>query len=130
MSNLIRLKQLDISEITGYLRGVGFSFGGSTETAINDFNYLTGVNNNLGNIYLNIINYGGFSNAKLPDLTNGARINIKKLNSGILNISGELNVLIDGEKSLILAEDESIELLGVKNSMYSGWISINSNGGV
>ena len=40
------------------------------------------------------------------------------------------NQQIENDTSLTLAKNQSIELLGVKNSSYTGWVVLNTNAGV
>lgn len=125
MANFIRLKQLDTAEISGYIDQV---------TTTNSFNYL--VNNfsyfsgdfTLSNTYLNLVNYVSGITGTLPNIVNGVRYNIKNLGDGILTITG--NSTIDSLNSVSLEKNESIELLGVNNSSYSGWLTILSNPGL
>lgn len=125
MGNFIRLKQLDMAEISGYISQV---------TATNSFNYLVNnfsyfnTNFNITNTYLNLASYPSGITGTLPEIVNGVRYNIKNLGNGILTITG--NSTIDSLGSVSLEKNESIEILGVNNLSYSGWLTILSNPGL
>lgn len=123
MPNLIRLKQLDVVELSGYINQ---SFPGFS-TVSSDFTYYTG-NFNISNSYLNLVSYVSGVTGFLPTVSNGLRFNIKNVGSGIATITG--SAYIDSVDSVFLEKNESIELLGVNNSYYSGWATIISNPGI
>jgi hypothetical protein len=126
MPNLIRLKQLDVAELSGYINQ---SFLGISNIGVisSNFTYHTGNFNITGN-YLNLVNYASGVTGFLPTVSNGLRFNIKNIGSGITTITG--SAYIDSVDSISLEKNESIELLGVNNSYYSGWATITSNPGI
>jgi len=128
MANLIRLKQLDLTELSGYINQsfIGSSSGGSS-SATSQFNYHIG-NFNISNYYLNLVSSPSGVTGYLPPVSNGLRFNIKNLGEGLLVISGSAN--IDQLDSISMQKNESIELLCVNNSYYSGWATIISNPGL
>ena len=87
MPNLIRLKQLDLAELSGYINQ---SFPGFN-TVSSDFTYYTG-NFNISNSYLNLVSYVSGVTGVLPDISNGLRFNIKNLGEGTLTITGFANI--------------------------------------
>jgi hypothetical protein len=123
MPNLIRLKQLDLVELSGYINQ---SFPGFNVTT-SSFIYYSG-NFNISDSYLNLVNYPSGVTGTLPYISNGLRFNIKNLGDGVLTITG--SSYIDETDSISLQKNESIELLGVNNSYYSGWVTIISNPGI
>jgi hypothetical protein len=125
MPNLIRLKQLDQTELSGYIGEVSISQNFNYVSS--DFNYYSG-NFNISERYLNLVNYASGITGTLPAINNGLRYNIKNIGSGILTITGANN--IDGLDSAALQKNESVELLGVSNLYYTGWVTILSNPGI
>jgi hypothetical protein len=125
MPNLIRLKQLDQTELSGYIGEV--SIYQNFNYVSSDFNYYSG-NFNISERYLNLANYASGITGSLPTINNGLRYNIKNIGDGILTITGANN--IDGLDSVALQKNESVELLGVNNLYYTGWVTILSNPGV
>ena len=125
MPNLIRLKQLDQTELSGYIGEI--SIYQNFNYVSSDFNYHSG-NFNISQRYLNLANYPSGITGSLPTINNGLRYNIKNIGDGILTITGANN--IDGLDSVALQKNESVELLGVNNLYYTGWVTILSNPGV
>jgi hypothetical protein len=123
MPNLIRLKQLDVAELSGYINE---SFPGFNSLSSN-FAYNTG-NFNISDDYFNLVSYVSGVTGVLPSISNGLRFNIKNLGDGLLTITGSAS--IDQVDSVSLQKNESIELLGVNNLYYSGWVTIISNAGI
>jgi hypothetical protein len=123
MPNLIRLKQLDLAELSGYINQ---SFPGFNSISTN-FTYYTG-NFNISDDYLNLVSYVSGVTGVLPSVSNGLRFNIKNLGDGLLTITGSAS--IDQADSISIQKNESIELLGVNNLYYSGWVTIISNPGI
>jgi len=124
MPNLIRLKQLDVAELSGYINQ---SFAGGASSINTNFTYYTG-NFNISDSYLNIVSYISGVTGTLPSISNGLIFNIKNIGDGSLTITGSAN--IDEVDSVSIQKNESIELLGVNNSYYSGWVTITSNPGI
>jgi hypothetical protein len=125
MPNLIRLKQLDQTELSGYIGEISISQNFNYVSS--NFNYYSG-NFNISERYLNLVNYASGITGTLPAINNGLRYNIKNIGDGILTITGANN--IDGLDSAALQKNESVELLGVSNLYYTGWVTILSNPGI
>lgn len=126
MANLIRLKQLDQAEISGYVQTISARVVDGSYI-VSNYQYF--INNfSPSDYYLNLVNSNVQITGTLPSVTDGLRYHIKNLNSGNIYITG-LNT-IDGLDSFFLLEGESIELLGVNNSTYTGWVSMISNPGL
>lgn len=132
MPNLIRLKQLDLVDISGYIEEVagGNGGGGIPDFFTNNYNYVSG-DFSISNKYFNIANSNINITGHLPiNISNGVRYNIKNIGSGELFLTGYAK--IDNSLDyIILFENESVELLGVnKLPEYSGWVTISSNPGL
>lgn len=132
MPNLIRLKQLDLVDISGYINQIAGSNGngGLPDSFTSTYNYFSG-DFSISDKYLNIANSTISLTGYLPNnISNGIRYNIKNMGIGELFLTGYAKI----DNSLdyvILFENESIELLGVnKLPEYSGWVTISSNPGL
>ena len=124
MPNLIRLKQLDTVELSGYINR---SFAGGANAINTNFTYYNN-NFNISDSYLNVVNRSSSVTGVLPTVSNGLIFNIKNIGNGLLTITGSAN--IDEVDSVSIQKNESIELLGVNNLYYSGWVTITSNPGI
>lgn len=129
MANLIRLKQLDQVDLSGYIQEISarVGAGNGANYIINTYDYFTG-NFNISNSYINIISPSGQVTGILPEIIDGLRYHIKNINTGVVFISG--NNLIDSINTVFILENESIELLGVKNIYHTGWLTMISNPGI
>jgi hypothetical protein len=77
---------------------------------------------------MNIVNSSSAINALLPDVEDSRNFFVKNINSGVLNITS--THLIDGQSSLTLYKNESVEFMGIIKNNYTGWIVVGGNGGV
>jgi len=81
--------------------------------------------------YLNFANSSSNLIGILPSgIVSGINYYAKNLNSGILLISGSGERTIDGFPTLNLYKNESVQLVGVNNPGYTGWITISADGGI
>jgi hypothetical protein len=55
---------------------------------------------------------------------------VKNLNTGALTITGAGSRTIDGFASATLYINDSLQLLGVNNVGYTGWVTISADGGI
>jgi hypothetical protein len=129
MANLIRLKQLDQAELSGYIQEISARVGAGNggNYIINTYDYFTG-NFNISSSYINLASPSGQVTGVLPEIIDGLRYHIKNINTGIVFISG--NNTIDSIDTFTLLENESVELLGVKNIYHTGWLTMISNPGL
>jgi hypothetical protein len=146
--NKIKLKQIDIDLsgfvsgesqklITGYVSGVltgsylsgivvdiieqnstlaepAYSFytsGASIVSGASKFNYFKSIDNEIS--------------VNLPTVYDKADFFIKNLSSGVVNIQS-FPYLIDGKSAISIYQNESVNLFGLKNNNYTGWV-INSS---
>jgi len=101
-----------------------------TNKKLSSYNY---VNSNFifGNTYINIANSSNNIIGTLPSgITSGINYYVKNLNTGILLITGSGQRTIDGFSNINLYKNESLQLLGVNNIGYTGWISLSVSAGV
>jgi hypothetical protein len=63
-------------------------------------------------------------------ITSGINYYVKNLNSGILLITGSGQRSIDGFSTVNLYRNESLQLLGVNNVGYTGWVTLSADNGV
>lgn len=130
--NLIRLKQLNETEISGYIESIvtpkvsNLNLDTSNITNI-QYDYYN-AQGSITNKFINIFDVNSGANAILPNIEDKKTFLIKNIGSGILLISG--NSRIDGYSNLILGSGESTQVLGVKNSTFTGWLTINTNQGI
>ena len=146
--NKIKLKQIDIDLsgfvsgesqklITGYVSGVltgsylsgivvdiieqnstlaepAYSFyttAASIVSGASKFNYFKSIDNEIS--------------VNLPTVYDKADFFIKNLSSGVVNIQS-FPYLIDGKSAISIYQNESVDLFGLKNNNYTGWV-INSS---
>ena len=91
-----------------------------------DYNYKT--SNFVFSTYMNIVNSSSTIDAILPSVEDSRNFFVKNINSGALNITS--THLIDGQPSLTVYKNESVEFMGIIKNNYTGWIVIGGNGGV
>jgi hypothetical protein len=63
-------------------------------------------------------------------ITSGINYYVKNLNTGILLITGSGQRTIDGFPNINLYKNESLQLLGVNNVGYTGWVTLSADNGV
>jgi hypothetical protein len=98
---------------------------------VTSYNYVTGGIFNFDNFYTTIINSSLSTTGVLPSgITSGINYYVKNLNTGILTITGSGQRTIDGFTNINLYQNDSVNLLGINNIGYTGWISTIANGGV
>ena len=93
------------------------------------YNYVTG-NFNFNNFYVNLINATSPRTGILPTPTSGLNYYVKNLNTGVVFLTGISGLKIDTADYLNLYKNESVELLGVNNLGYTGWITMSLNEGL
>ena len=101
-----------------------------TNKKLSSYNY---VNSNFtfGDIYINIVNSSNNIIGTLPSgITSGINYYVKNLNTGILLITGSGQRTIDGFSNINLYKNESLQLLGVNNVGYTGWVTLSADNGV
>lgn len=92
---------------------------------------LNSTNFFFGDNYLNFANSSSNLTGILPSgIVSGINYYAKNLNSGILLISGSGQRSIDGFSTLNLYKNESVQLVGVNNPGYTGWVTISADGGI
>jgi hypothetical protein len=101
-----------------------------TNKKLSSYNY---VNSNFtfGNTYINIANSSNNIIGTLPsEITSGINYYVKNLNTGILLITGSGQRTIDGFLNINLYKNESLQIFGVNNIGYTGWITVGEGIGV
>ena len=92
-----------------------------------DYNYFT-TSITLGSSYINLANSTSGITATLSSIASGRNYIVKNLNTGVVTLTGSNN--IDGYSNLKLYKNESAHLLGVNNVGFTGWVTLNTNGGI
>ena len=101
-----------------------------TNKKLSSYNYSTS-NFIFGDNYVNLINSSTNITGTLPsEITSGINYYIKNLNTGILLITGSGQRTIDGFSTVNLYKNESLQLVGVNNVGYTGWVTISADNGV
>jgi hypothetical protein len=101
-----------------------------TNKKLSSYNYINS-NFTFGDAHINIVNSSNNIIGTLPSsVTSGINYYVKNLNSGILLITGSGQRTIDGFSTVNLYKNESLQLLGVNNIGYTGWISLSVSAGV
>jgi hypothetical protein len=101
-----------------------------TNKKLSSYNYNSN-NFIFGNIYINIVNSSTNITGTLPSgITSGINYYVKNLNTGILLITGSGQRTIDGFSTINLYRNESLQLLGVNNVGYTGWVTLSADNGV
>ena len=101
-----------------------------TNKKLSSYNYLNS-NFTFDNIYINIVNSSNNVIGTLPSaITSGINYYVKNLNNGILLITGSSQRTIDGFSTVNLYKNESLQLLGVNNIGYTGWVTLSADNGV
>jgi len=93
--------------------------------SLNSTNFVFGDN------YLNFANSSSNLTGILPSgIVSGINYYVKNLNTGILLITGSGQRTIDGFSTVNLYKNESLQLVGVNDPGYTGWVTISADGGV
>jgi hypothetical protein len=101
-----------------------------TNKKLSSYNYVDS-NFTFGNAYINIANSSNNITGTLPsEITSGINYYVKNLNIGILLITGSGQRTIDGFSTINLYKNESLQLIGVNNVGYTGWVSLSTDIGV
>ena len=119
-----------ISGIKTFAQTGSFDTVQITNKKLSSYNY---VNSNFifGDIYINIANSSNNIIGTLPSgITSGINYYVKNLNSGILLITGSGQRTIDGFSTVNLYRNESLQLIGVNNVGYTGWVTLSADNGV
>lgn len=131
----IRLKQINDQELSTYVSGVWSQNASSLAAGINDnptvldYSY----NNSSASVsskYFNIFDSSADVSASLPSVQDKKRFLFKNINVGILSITPSGNQKIDSFNDVKLYSGQSLEILGVSQSAFTGWVTLNSNGGL
>ena len=119
-----------ISGIKTFVQTGSFDTLQITNKKISSYNYSTS-NFIFGDNYVNLTNNSTNITGTLPsDITSGINYYVKNLNSGILLITGSGQRTIDGFLNINLYKNESLQLLGVSNVGYTGWVTLSADNGV
>jgi len=119
-----------ISGIKTFVQTGSFDTLSITNKKISSYNYSTG-NFIFGDNYVNLTNSSTNITGTLPSgITSGINYYVKNLNSGILFITGSGQRSIDGFSTVNLYRNESLQLLGVNNVGYTGWVTLSADNGV
>ena len=101
-----------------------------TNKKLSSYNYINS-NFTFGDAHINIVNSSNNVIGTLPSsVTSGINYYVKNLNTGVLLITGSNQRTIDGFSNINLYKNESLQLLGVNNIGYTGWISLSVSAGV
>ena len=101
-----------------------------TNQKLSSYNY-NNSNFTFGDIYINIVNSSNNIIGTLPSgITSGINYYVKNLNTGVLLITGSGQRTIDGFSNINLYKNESLQLLGVNNIGYTGWVTLSADNGV
>ena len=101
-----------------------------TNKKLSSYNYINS-NFTFGDAHINIVNSSNNVIGTLPSsVTSGINYYVKNLNTGVLLITGSNERTIDGFSNINLYKNESLQLLGVNNIGYTGWISLSVSVGV
>jgi hypothetical protein len=101
-----------------------------TNKKLSSYNYVSS-NFIFSDIYINIANSSNNIIGTLPNsITSGINYYVKNLNTGILLITGSGQRTIDGFSTINLYKNESLQLLGVNNVGYTGWVTLSADNGV
>jgi Na+-transporting NADH:ubiquinone oxidoreductase subunit NqrA len=101
-----------------------------TNKKLSSYNYISS-NFTFGDAHINIVNSSNNVIGILPNpVTSGINYYVQNLNTGVLLITGSDQRTIDGFSNINLYKNESLQLLGVNNIGYTGWISLSVSAGV
>jgi hypothetical protein len=119
-------------EVDGNIKADGASFDTVQirNKKLSSYNYINS-NFTFGDTYINIANSSNNITGTLPsEITSGINYYVKNLNTGVLLITGTNQRTIDGFSTINLYKNESLQLLGVNNIGYTGWVALNADNGV
>ena len=129
-SSVLTFGNQTISGVKTFAQTGSFNTVQITNKKLSSYNY---VNSNFvfGDIYINIANSSNNIIGTLPSgITSGINYYVKNLNTGILLITGSGQRSIDGFLNINLYKNESLQLLGVNNVGYTGWVTLSADNGV
>lgn len=139
--NALDLNNIDNLNLSGV--DITITSGNVTLTNTGSFNTLQITNKKLssysynttnfifGDNYLNFVNSSNKITGTLPSgIISGINYYVKNLNSGILLITGSGQRTIDRFSTVNLYKNESLQLVGVNNPGYTGWVTISADNGV
>ena len=120
----------NISGIKTFTQTGSFDTIQITNKKLSSYSY-NSTNFIFGNTYINIANSSNNIIGTLPSgITSGINYYVKNLNTGILLITGSGQRTIDGFSTVNLYKNESLQLLGVNNIGYTGWVTLSADNGV
>ena len=120
----------NISGIKTFTQTGSFDTIQITNKKLSSYSY-NSTNFIFGNTYINIANSSNNIIGTLPSgITSGINYYVKNLNTGILLITGSGQRTIDGFSNINLYKNESLQLLGVNNVGYTGWVTLSADNGV
>jgi hypothetical protein len=101
-----------------------------TNKKISSYNYIN-ANFTFGDNHINIVNSANNVTGTLPSaVTSGINYYVKNLNNGVVVIRGSNQRTIDGFSTINLYRNEGLQLLGVNNVGYTGWVTLSADNGV
>ena len=119
-----------ISGIKTFAQTGSFDTLSITNKKLSSYSY-NSTNFIFGNTYINIVNSSNNITGTLPSgITSGINYYVKNLNTGTLLITGSGQRTIDGFSTVNLYRNESLQLLGVNNVGYTGWVTLSADNGV
>ncbi len=119
-----------ISGVKSFAETGSFNALQITNKKLSSYNYVAS-NFTFNNVYINIANSSNNITGTLPNgITSGINYYVKNLNTGILLITGSGQRTIDGFSTVNLYKNESLQLLGVNNIGYTGWVTLSADNGV
>jgi len=119
-----------ISGIKTFVQTGSFDTVQITNKKLSSYSY-NSTNFIFGDNYVNLTNSSTNITGTLPSgITSGINYYVKNLNTGILLITGSGQRTIDGFSSINLYRNESLQLIGVNNVGYTGWVTLSADNGV
>jgi hypothetical protein len=127
---VLKFSDQTISGVKTFANTGSFNTLQITNKKLSSYSY-NSTNFDFDNTYINIVNSSTNIIGYLPsEITSGINYYVKNLNSGILLITGYDQRTIDGFSNVNLYKNESLQLLGVNNVGYTGWITLSADNGV
>ena len=128
--SVLRFGDQTISGVKTFSNTGSFDTLQITNKKLSSYSY-NSTNFIFGNTYINIVNSSTNITGTLPSgITSGINYYVKNLNTGILLITGSGQRTIDGFSTVNLYKNESLQLLGVNNIGYTGWVTLSADNGV